>query len=97
MDWVIVGLIAVASVHTIAIVAGRATTTAVHKTALTSGILGLLSFPVAIWVGLKSICIAGACAGQGLTAADYSETAFVVLALISLASIGVLAARRARA
>ncbi|MFC0682905.1 hypothetical protein ACFFGH_34185 [Lysobacter korlensis] len=87
----------IAVVHVAAVILGRRTTDTLQQTAFTSGLLGLFSFPLLLYVGLKSICVAGAC-GHGQPVSFYLALAlFVVSAVVSGASVAVLAVRRSRA
>ncbi len=96
MNWVLPAILAVATLHILAIVAGRSTSTLPHRIAFASGILGLLSIPAVFVAGLLSLCIAGGCA-DGFSSADFFGIAFLVIASSSLISLAVIAVRRPRA
>ena len=96
MNWVFPSLILVAVIHTIAIVSGRSLVNIEHRVAFGSGILGLLSIPLVVILGLASFCIAGGCSHEFDTA-DLAAVAFVVLALASAISLVLIRVRRTRA
>ncbi len=96
MNWVLTSLITVTCVHVAAIVLGRSSGSLPHKIAFFSGILGLLSIPVLMIAGLKSLCIAGGC-GDGASPADIAGVAFIAIALCSLISLLFVWVRRKRA
>jgi len=96
MTW-IVGAVLIAALHLAAIIAGRKTATPLQRTCFFSGLVGLLSFPLLGFVGLKSLCIAGAC-GHGTDFALTSALAvFVGSAIVSGVSAAALGVQRSRA
>jgi hypothetical protein len=84
-------------VHITAIILGRRTSDRLQRTAFASGLLGLLSFAVVLYVGLKSLCLAGAC-GHSQPIGPYLAVAlYSALAIVSCVSAVALVARRSRA
>jgi hypothetical protein len=95
MVWLAVAAL-VALVHVVAIVLGRRTSTRLQRTAFISGLLGLFSFALMLYVALENFCIAGAC-GHGEPVGLYLALAlFAALAILSCASATALAIRRPR-
>ena len=87
----------VAIFHVGAIVICRKTQSKTEKTGFISGLLGLFSFPVVVYFGIKSFCIAGMCRHMDNTALYVSAFAFVVLAVVSAWTVISLVTKRSRA
>jgi hypothetical protein len=97
MNWALPTLAAVAALHVIAVVIGRPTGSLRNRIAFASGILGLLSIPLVIVIGLMSLCIAGGCGHGGIGAIEITAIVFVLIALSSLISLIVIGTHRPRA
>ena len=97
MNWLAVGVIIVILLHLTALISGRKTNTRTQRVAFISGILGFFSFPVLIYLGFKSFCIAGSCRYVDDTALQVLIVAFVALTLLSAISVAVIFVRRSRA
>jgi hypothetical protein len=96
MIWIaIVACIVLA--HLAAIILGRRTEDRLQRTAFASGLVGLFSIPLVLWLAIKSFCIAGMCRHVDNTGLYLSLAALVLLALLSAGSAVALGVRRSRA
>ena len=87
----------IAVLHVVAILCGRRTSSPPQQVAFLSGLVGMFGFPLLLYTGLKSICIAGACRAGHDFGFLVALVVFVVAALTSALSIVSLAVRRSGA
>ena len=96
MIW-LAATLAVPLVHVGAIVVGRLMRDRLERIAFTSGLAGVLGFPVLAYFAVKSFCIAGMCRHIDNTGLYLAAAVFAVVALLSLGSAAALVVRPSRA
>jgi|GEM_PF-7011405 len=94
MQWLLFGLIALTSAHVLAILLGSPRGSGLHRAAVASGVLGLLSIPVALVAIVSSLCIAGGCERQRLPLGVIAVAFALALAASSMILVIAVSVRR---
>ena len=89
--------VVIAVLHVGAVVLGRRKAGPLQRAAFISGLLGIFSFPLLFFVGLKNICIAGGCGHGQDSGMSLVVVLFAALSVVSGVSVAALVGRRSHA